>query len=318
MSETRTVRYLLPNTLRAWPWQRRLNPFHESCKKESDVWLGSFKAFDQRSQRAYERCDFALLASLAYPLLNKDGNRVGCDLMNLFFVIDEYTDVVSAAEARRLCNIVMDALRNPQTSRPIGEWIGGEVARQFWENAIKTGTSSFQRRFVQTFQDYLDSVVEQAIDRNESRIRDVETYFQIRRKTIGAFPSFAILEIHMNLPEEVFLDPVIARLAVLAVDMIIVGNDLCSYHVEQARGDDSHNIIRVIMDQYQTDIAGALEYIAGLHDQLFEDFMELVPKVPKFGDEELDRQVSTYVDGLGNWVRASDCWSFEVREQRYV
>ncbi|KAL0579187.1 hypothetical protein V5O48_002809 [Marasmius crinis-equi] len=315
MSEATTVRYTLPLTLRGWPWQRRLNPTYESCKKESAVWISSFGAFDQRSQRAYERCDFSLLASLAYPLLNKDGNRVGCDLMNFFFVVDEYTDVASAGDARRLCDIVMDALRNPQTPRPAGEWIGGEIARQFWGNAIVTGTPSFQRRFIQTFEDYLDAVVEQAIDRNESRIRDVETYFQIRRKTIGALPSFAVLEIHMNLPEEVFDDPVITRLADLAVDMIILTNDFCSYNVEQARGDDSHNIIRVIMDLNETDIPGALVYISSLHDHLSHEFLDLVSKVPKFGDSELDAEVSTYVDGLGNWVRANDCWSFE--SQRY-
>ncbi|KAL0568290.1 hypothetical protein V5O48_013701 [Marasmius crinis-equi] len=303
--------YILPQTLRTWPWQRRINPFHDSCKEESDSWIGSFGAFDQKSQRAFERCNFALLASLAYPLLNKDGNRLACDLMILNFVIDEYTDVVSAEEARRLCDIVMDALKNPQTPRPVGEWVGGEITRQFWENAIKTGSPSFQRRFVQAFQGYLDAVVEQAIDRGESRIRDVETYFQIRRQTIGAFPSFTALGIHMNLPDEVLLNPVVARLEVLAVDMIILCNDFCSYNVEQARGDDSHNIIRVIVDLYSTDIASALDYIASLHERLSHDFLELVPEVPKLGDDDLDIQVSAYVDGLGNWVRANDCWSFE-------
>ncbi|KAL0570241.1 hypothetical protein V5O48_011726 [Marasmius crinis-equi] len=253
----------------------------------------------------------ALLASLAYPLLNKDGNRVGCDLMNLFFVIDAYTDVASAGEARHLCDLIMDGLRNSQVPRPTGEWIGAEIARDFWKNAIKTATPSFQRRFLQTFKDYLDGVVEQAIDRDECRIRDIETYFHIRRKTIGVFPSFAVLEIHMDLPDEVISDPIVGRMMVLAMDMIILGNDIYSYNVEQARGDDSHNIIRVLMDLHQTDITGALEYIASLHDRLSHEFLALFSMIPTFGDPMLDTEVSTYVDGLGNWVRANDCWSFE-------
>lgn len=51
--------------------------------------------------------------------------------MNLFFVIDEYSDIASVEEVRRQKDIVMDALRNPYEPRPKGEWVGGEVARQY-------------------------------------------------------------------------------------------------------------------------------------------------------------------------------------------
>lgn len=62
--------------------------------------------------------------------LHAERCRTGCDLMNLFFVIDEYSDISTPEEVRKQKNIVMDALRNPHTPRPEGEWIGGEVARQ--------------------------------------------------------------------------------------------------------------------------------------------------------------------------------------------
>lgn len=49
--------------------------------------------------------------------------------MNLFFVIDEWSDVSDARETRYQADAIMDALRNPYKPRPKGEWIGGEVAR---------------------------------------------------------------------------------------------------------------------------------------------------------------------------------------------
>ncbi|KAK7053206.1 hypothetical protein VNI00_003825 [Paramarasmius palmivorus] len=347
MSQSQT--YVLPDTLRDWPWPRSINPFYDICKAEASI--DSYGAFTSRSQRAFERCDFralkplhilefmltkyplqALLASLNYPKLNKDGNRIGCDLMNLFFVVDEYTDVASAEEARRLVDIVMDALRNPDIPRPPGEWIGGEIARalvfvtilsgtrlthdsRFWKNAMKTGTPSFQRHFLDTFAAYLDSCVEQASDRGQSRVRDIATYFTIRRQNIGSLPSFAVLGVHMNLADNVLNDPVIQRLTMLSTDMLILGNDICSYNVEQARGDDSHNIVRIMMDSYGTDVQGALNYVSLLHDHLATEFLELITKVPTFGDTSTDKDVSVYVDGLGHWVRGNDCWSFE--SQRY-
>jgi hypothetical protein len=50
--------------------------------------------------------------------------------MNLFFVIDEYSDVVDEHVFCELSNITMDALRNPDQVRPQGESVVGEITRQ--------------------------------------------------------------------------------------------------------------------------------------------------------------------------------------------
>lgn len=52
----------------------------------------------------------------------------------------------------------------------------------------------------------------------------MEEYFAIRRDTIGAKPSFAILELDMNIADDVMGHPIIEELTILAVDMIILGN----------------------------------------------------------------------------------------------
>lgn len=79
---------------------------------------------------------------------------------------------------------------------------------------------------------YTDSVVQQAADRDDHRIRDIESYFVVRRDTIGAKPSFAINEVHLSLPDEVLNDPIVMSLTASCIDMLIIGNDLCSYNVE--------------------------------------------------------------------------------------
>ena len=56
--------------------------------------------------------------------------RTGCDLMNMFFVFDEYSDVSPPEEVAKQAAIIMDALRNAHTPRPKDEWVGGEVTRQ--------------------------------------------------------------------------------------------------------------------------------------------------------------------------------------------
>ena len=40
-----------------------------------------------------------------------DHLRVTCDLTNLYFVIDEFTDIANKAEVRKIADDIMDAFR---------------------------------------------------------------------------------------------------------------------------------------------------------------------------------------------------------------
>ena len=66
------------------------------------------------------------------------------------------------------------------------------------------------------------------------------------------------------------------------------------------------------MQELQTDIQGAFEWISKLNDQLVEQFLSDFAAVGSFGDPDLDAQVATYIDGLGYWVRGNDTWNFEA------
>jgi Delta6-protoilludene synthase len=85
---------------------------------------------------------------------------------------------------------------------------------------------------VRNFQKYVDAVVVQAHDREAHCIRDVASYFVLRRQTIGAIPSLDLLTLEMDLDDEVVEHPVLAKLLELCVDMILIGNDLYSYNIE--------------------------------------------------------------------------------------
>lgn len=70
----------------------------------------------------------------------------------------------------------------------------------------------------------MNAVVQQAKDRTHSTIRDIDSYMEVRRKTIGAWPSFALLELDMDLPEDFMDHPVMHELHVLSISMICLGN----------------------------------------------------------------------------------------------
>ena len=70
----------------------------------------------------------------------------------------------------------------------------------------------------------MQSVVQQAADRTHAYIRDIDSYLEVRRDTIGAKPSFALLELGMDLPDEVINHPVIKDLSIWVIDMLCLGN----------------------------------------------------------------------------------------------
>lgn len=95
---------------------------------------------------------------------------------------------------------------------------------RFWARAIQDASLPAQRRFIATFDAYMQSVVQQAADRDVHHVRDVDSYFENRRENIGARPSFAILELDMELPDEVLAHSAIVDLTTYCIDMLILGN----------------------------------------------------------------------------------------------
>ena len=57
--------------------------------------------------------------------------RTGLDLLNLFFIIDEYTDVQPAHVVREMMATCIDAMHNPTKPRPGGEVVLAEMVRQY-------------------------------------------------------------------------------------------------------------------------------------------------------------------------------------------
>ncbi|KAK5652877.1 hypothetical protein OQA88_9543 [Cercophora sp. LCS_1] len=304
----------VPDLLRNWPWGRRLNSHYEQARTESLAWFTRFRAFDPNSQDAFDRCDFAKLAMLAYLYKDFARCRVGSDLMTLFYVFDEYTDVEDETVTRQMSQIIMDGLRNPNKARPEGECPLGEIARDFWARGRQVSAPMAERHFLETMQLYADAVTQQSEDRCHDRIRDIASYWQVRRHSSGCLPSFAAMEFEMDVPEEVYRHPLVEKLREDAMLLICAGNDLYSYPVERARGHALHNLVTAVMYQFNMGPQAAADWIGKWSDGIVKDFLQCKSELPSWGSD-VDLQVSRYVDALAQWVRGNDDWSFE--SQRY-
>ena len=77
---------------------------------------------------------------------------------------------------------------------------------------------------VESLTAYLNSVVDQAADRDNDRMRTVEEYLANRRENIGARPSYVPMELGMDFPDDVFYHPVIVELSYDIAELIILDN----------------------------------------------------------------------------------------------
>ena len=91
-----------------------------------------------------------------------------------------------------------------------------------------------QRRFIDAFQLYTDSIVQEAIDRDNSYVRSTQNYLELRRDTAGVKACFVLLQLKEDIPDEIIHHPTIETLTAAATDLIAIGNDILSYTLEWA------------------------------------------------------------------------------------
>ncbi|KAJ7231163.1 terpenoid synthase [Mycena haematopus] len=298
--EGRLGTMFLPDPMHAWPWLRQINPHYREVTAKSSAWLHSLKLLGPKSQRSFDRCETGLLAALAYPTASKEHLRTGCDLLGLTFVVDEYSEVEDSRGIREMVNVMLDALRSPDKRRPAHEMRLGEATRQFWSLALETASETSQKHFVEAFTGYLSAVVQEVEDRDADAVLTIANYLDIRTRNIAAYACFVPGELHLNLPDYVFHNPVLADLKRIAAHLLILNNDLMSYNKEQALGRDQYNLITIIMQtDGTTDLLAATSWVSAYHESLQSEFMGAIRLLPSFG-AALDPEVQEYVSYLAN------------------
>ena len=71
---------------------------------------------------------------------------------------------------------------------------------------------------------YLHGVTQEASDRDNNRIRQVNDYLRLRRETSAGRPTLALVEFGLELPENVMQYEVVKEMRDIAVDLIIFVN----------------------------------------------------------------------------------------------
>lgn len=102
--------FTLPDLLAKWPFKTEPNP-RDDIMNDSKEWVETYNAFGPKAQDAFNRCKFGLFGAYAYPHADGVHYRTCVDLMNIFFVYDEFSDRSNGEEVRQQAKDIMDAMR---------------------------------------------------------------------------------------------------------------------------------------------------------------------------------------------------------------
>ncbi|KZS87845.1 terpenoid synthase [Sistotremastrum niveocremeum HHB9708] len=304
MSSTdQPVQLRLPNLLQNWPLERTLNPHHTAISTASTSWFTSFTPIPPLILSSFTRFNLPLFASLVYPSISAECLRIGCDMMFAMLLFDEISDRQGDEDVRRRGGVIKDVL-------------------SFWSWALSISSPSASKRYISSLETYIDSVVVEASDRSSHRLRTTEEYLSLRRLTIGVRPCFDLIffntNIDLDLPEikDSLNHPMVVSLVDIAVDMIILTNDILSYNVEHSRNEDAHNIITVTIRERRCSIQQALDHVGEWYHRLQQQFLVLFNDLSSLSTSiHLEPEIKEFIQGIGNFITGNIAWHFET--ERY-
>jgi hypothetical protein len=85
-----------------------------------------------------------------------------------------------------------------------------------------------------------------------------------------------------------------------------------SYSRESSSGLGDHNLVTVVMAEYHLGLQDAFNWLETYTDAVISRFLSNLKQIPSW-DPDTDRKVQMYIDGVGQWARGMDDWSYESK-----
>ncbi|KAA1466697.1 terpenoid synthase [Dentipellis sp. KUC8613] len=287
-----------------------VNPHWERAATESRAWVNGFRMFADKRAAFFLSGQSELLVSHAYPYAAYDEFRTVCDFVNLLFVMDEVSDRQNREDAQDMGDVYLRVMRDPT-------WDDGsklaQMTREFRERFMTRVQPRSFARFLKLGEDYIHCVAEEAGLRVRGEVFDLHKYTLIRRENSAVRVCFGMIEyvLGIDLPDEVFADPVFQKIYFAGVDMVCWANDLYSYDMEQTKGLAGNNFLTVLMRTQGMTLQQASDYTGGHFQALMDTFLAGKAQLRSFGPA-VDAEVKLWIECMQHWPVGNLHWSFET------
>jgi pentalenene synthase len=269
---------------------------------------------------AVERYMFSGVAELAahvYAGATGADLDVAFDVMGWFFLLDDqfevpaghHPDQATAATEELIALLHRPPAPAESSAPPIVAAFADILGR------LTRGMSeSWQGRNAYDWVEWLSSCLTEAVDRRAGTTLDTEAYMRLRRKTIGMRPTVDLGERagRFELAAPVCHSSYIEAMLMLAIDNVIMVNEVYSLDKEEARG--GTNLIHCFMADGGCSRQAAIDRACATANACLAEFVRLEEGLPEFChglglSEPAGSTVDRYVDVIKSTVRGTYDWS---------
>ncbi|PGH15902.1 hypothetical protein AJ79_02069 [Helicocarpus griseus UAMH5409] len=257
--------------------------------------------------------DFPYFAALFAPTAAVSEYQTICDYLHWIFDFDDLFDDGNLSnkfqDAQRKVDGLLAILSlegNGDTSK---DDILGHAFRSIWKRIVESSTKGVQERFSTYIRNYCDALLRQVGTRQPLDQTSISEYTTIRSESLGALPFFPLIEYYqfLDLPNEVMNHHSIKEIETIAVEIMMLHNDLLSYQKECTTNPTNPNIISLYRHHHSLSQQQAYDAVDSLLRERYKRWYIAHSELPVLG-EKLDEQVQRYVHGCGDVVRSNLNW----------
>ncbi|TDL19929.1 terpenoid synthase [Rickenella mellea] len=306
-----TLRDLVGITERAF--ELKTSPYQKNADDAARQWFRSFNVYDGANLSKFlDLGKFDLFAALSFP----NASQSHLETCLIFFLWAFSTDDLSdegelqskPEDVQASVDVSMEILHDPQA--PVPDQPYAAMLHSILSRMRTTATPGTVARFSRAFEHWSQSQILQSRNRSIKRMPSVEEFIVMRRATIGGAMVEAMVEysLDLQLPDYVFIDPIVVAMSEATTDIMTWPNDLCSFNKEQADG-DFQNLVFVLMVERDLDLQGAVDTLTQMLSDRVDEYVELKKQLPSFGTE-VDAELGKHHKNLEHFVQGTVLWYY--------
>ena len=262
------------------PFPRRKSPDAERAHRVHLGWPRSHGLLpDARAVRRHLMGSYADVAARFHPTATGDDLDLAVDQQSWYFLFDDLFDGPAGTDADRVRELTGDvaaALDGSGVPRH-------PLARAFadlWARSITGMSAVWRARAAADWRAYLGGYVDEALARGGRRLPRFTDHLALRTHTIGALPVLDMAERvgHYECPARALDSSLVDEMRRLAVEVVILDNDIVSVEKEDAVGDV--NLVLLLESERGCSRAEAVDRMCVMVAERSDRFVALERELP--------------------------------------
>ncbi|SHM85476.1 Terpene synthase family, metal binding domain [Chitinophaga jiangningensis] len=297
-----------------YPFPSRVNARAEDAQTHIQQWVQKFDLItDEKALFKFNKARFAWLAARAFPDAPFHELCLIADFNTWLFLLDDQCDENSAGKKSDYLRTIMAGLMDIfHTNKVYSLEDAGPLPASLsdiWERMRAISKPSWRLRFIRSMEDYFNSCIWEAENREAGRVPSVKDYVRMRPFTGALFADVEAIDIieKIYLPEEVLQNAILQRMILACNNIVCWANDIISCTKESKAG-DVHNLVLVLKHELGIPLQDAVAEATRMHNEELAIFLVLEKLLP-YEETPFSYELIRYVAVLRSWMIGNYEWS---------